>query len=146
MQDAPEQLKLDWLVQTAEKNVHPLVLNTVKENNDLGATLANLGTTILTSGNDATPRKRIELMQSSGWRIEPHQVTAFFLKNSNRKSFPEARNDRDKLLPLISKLHPNTFRELRSNPSLRPLTDNYSDLEAALHGKVQEDWADRNLG
>jgi len=78
MQDAPEQLKLDWLVQTAETNVHPVVLNTVKENIDLGATLADLGTTILTSGNDATQMERIESMQSSGWRIEPHQVTAFF--------------------------------------------------------------------
>jgi len=83
-------------------------------------------------------------MQSLVLRIE-HQVTAFFLKNSNRKISPEARTDQDKLLPLISKLHPKTFQELRPNPCLRPLTDNYSVLKAAPHGKVREDWADRKL-
>jgi len=79
MQDAPEPLKFDWLVQKAEKSL-PLVLHTVKENNDLGATLANLGTIFLTPENDVTPRELIESMQSLGWGIEPHQVTAFFLE------------------------------------------------------------------
>jgi len=139
---------LDWLVQTAKPNVHPLVLNTVKENNDLEATLAKLGTIFPTLENDVTLRKRIEAMQSLGYGIEPHQVTAFFLEFETLigKLSPEAWTDQDKLLSLISKLHPKTFQELRSNPSFRPLNDNYSDFKAALHRKVQEDWADRKLG
>jgi len=86
MQEAPEQLKLGWLVRRAEPNVYPLVLNTVKENNDLEATLAKLGTIFPTLENDVTLMKRIEAMKSLGYRIEPHQVTAFLSWNSKLKS------------------------------------------------------------
>jgi len=125
MHDAPEQLKLDWFLQTAEPNVNTLVLNAVKENNDLETTLAKLDTIFPTLG------------------IEPHQGTGFLLdfETLMRKMSPEAWTDQDKILSLISKLHPKTFQELSSNPSFRPPADSYSDLKAALHRKVQEDWA-----
>jgi len=64
MQDATERLKMGWLVQTAEPNGYPLVLNIVNENSDLEATLANSGTIFLTLENDVTLRNRIESMQS----------------------------------------------------------------------------------
>jgi len=54
IQDAFEKLKFHWLVQRAEPNVYPLVLNTVKENNDLEATLAKLGKILPTLENDVS--------------------------------------------------------------------------------------------
>jgi len=148
MQDAPEQLKLDWLVQSAEPNVYPLVLNTVKECKDLETTMAKLGTIFPTLENDVTLRKRIEALPTMSYAMEPHQVTTFFLEfeTLTGKLSPEAWTDQDRLLSLISKLHTKTFQELRANPSYRPLTDNYADLKGALLKKVQEDWADRKLG
>jgi len=79
MQDSPEQLKLDWLVQKAEKRLPPFPQHSrCKER--LGSHLGKVSTIFLTLENDVTPRELIESMQSLGWGIEPHQVTAFFLE------------------------------------------------------------------
>jgi len=54
-----------------------------------------------------------------------------------------AFTDQDKLLALISKLHPKTFAEIRSERTWRSQTDNYTDMKGVLQAKVKEDWVQR---
>ena len=56
-----------------------------------------------------------------------------------------AWTDQDKLLALISKIHPKTFQEIRANPILRPKTDTYADMKHTLQEKVKEDWVDKKM-
>jgi len=80
-------------------------------------------------------------MQSLGYGIKPHQVTALFLEFEILigQLSPEAWTDQHKLLSLISNLHPKTFQELRFDPIFLGPDGQNSDLKASSHRKVQED-------
>jgi len=78
---------------------------------------------------------------------DPSQLADFLLKFENLvcKLSAHAFTDQDKYLALISKLHPKTFAEIRSERIWRSQTDNYTDKKVVLQEKVKEDMVDEKL-
>jgi len=58
----------------------------------------------------------------------------------------QAFTDQDKLLALISKLHPKTFTEIRLERIWSIQADNYTDMKGGvLQERVKEDWVDKQF-
>ena len=148
LQQMSDQVKTDWLIQACDPQVYKIVVNTVKESQgDLEASLTKLGEIFPTLENDLTLRKKIEALPPLPYGPEPPQVVTFLLEFENlaHKLTANAWTDQDKLLALISKIHPKTFQEIRANPILRPKTDTYADMKHTLQEKVKEDWVDKKM-
>ena len=107
-----DQVKTDWFIQACEPQVCKIVVNTVKESQgDLEASLTKLGEIFPTLENDLTLRRKIKALPPLPRGPEPPQVVTFLLEFENlaTKLTANAWTDQDKLLALISKIHPKTF-------------------------------------
>lgn len=51
----------------------------------------------------------------------------------------------EKVLTLVSKLHPNTWKEMRSDKEIRSKCNDYENLKSALREKMRDDLAERFL-
>ena len=142
-----DQTKKGWFYQFSSPKVKKLVERVAEENESFGEFLRGLELLFPKLENDIYLRDRLRKIPILPKEPSPQEVETMLLKMEEVLSLlsPEAMSDQEKLLTLISKLHPQTFKEIRQDRSDRRQCDNYNSLKTLLREKAREDFFERYL-
>ncbi len=137
---APDQAKLDWLVEACTPKVQKLVEKVVEDsNNNLHHVLLKLEELFPRLENDITIRGNLEKIPQLPANPEPSQVAQLFIdfeENLSRLS-KDAMSEQEKLIFLVKKLHPKTFLGFATRQVLQAPNGGLHLLKTSTSGQVK---------
>jgi len=145
---APEKLKLDWLIEACSPKVKRLVEKACEEMHwSLSGTLQQLEKLFPKIENDLTVRASLEKLVALPQSPEPAAVAQLFLEMDELMAHlsEKAMSDQEKYLVLLSKIHPKMYQEIRGDRFLKGRSETYESLREVLMEKANDDWLEKQL-
>lgn len=146
--NAQDTVKCDWLIQACTIKVKKILEKLVDDtNNEFSKVLDKMEVLFPRLENDISLREALKRIPQLPREPEPQQVAQLLLEFEDiiARMSPEALGEQEKLLMLITKVHPQTFQELRKDRLWKRRTESFDDLKNVLQEKAQEDFFERHI-
>ena len=146
LENAPEQLKKDYLVTMCKGDAQTIVEGLI-ENHGFVEVLEKMSTIWPKLDSDLTIRAQLDKMPGLPYLPEPSSVALLLhnLETLISKLSPGAMSEQEKLILLLKKIEPRMLKEMRADRVFRDASEDYDQLKSALVVKSSEDWTDKHL-
>jgi hypothetical protein len=143
----PESSKLDWAVAAAAPKVQRIVERLAAEAKSYNAFAQRLTEIFPKVENDISIRAQLQKLPALGRDPAPGELEALLVEMSDlmSKMSPDALGEQEKLLLLVSKIHPAQWRDMRAERRDRERCNSFDELLAYWRERVTDDALERYL-
>ena len=144
---ADDQTKNDWLVQAFQPKLRKILESILEKESKFDLVMEELANVFPKVENSISLRQQLSRVPQLASKVSPAEGEQMLLEVETLFSkLPDSSMSEDeKVLLLVSNIHPTQWKEIRAERSWRKRCDTYTDLKALVREKVRDDYAERFL-